>query len=209
MADDFSDAPRAREPIFNIPWPVVILALSIVGGYAVQSLFPQEVVEATLGFVPAFLAERPQTLLSAILIHASWSHALVNALTGVVFCTPVARALGLSLRGAGVLLLFYSGCGVLANLGYAGIHPEGLLPLVGASGAISGLLGGTARLMGGLDRIVSAPVIALGAAAAISSLVLSAAPVAGGDSGVAWEGHIAGFLAGVLLIGPAARLARG
>jgi membrane associated rhomboid family serine protease len=214
MADDPTAAPRAREPIFNIPWPITLLCLSIIGGYAVQSLFPLEAVATTWGFSAAQLRERPETLVTAILLHGSWPHALMNAVFGLAFGAPVARFLGLGVRGVSVFFLFYVACGVLANLAFAAIHPLEAVPLVGASGAISALMGAAARLIGGggwVGPIFSAPVLALGAATIIANLLVAATGLAPGlgDSSIAWEAHLAGYLAGVLLIGLAARLARG
>lgn len=214
MSDDPSAAPREREPVFNIPWPITVLGLSIVGGYAIQSLLPLEAVVAAWGFSAAQLGERPQTLLTAILLHGSWPHALMNAAFGVAFGSPVARFLGLGGRGVGVLALFYVVCGVLANLAFAAVHPHGAVPLVGASGAISGLMGAAARLIGGrgeVGPVLSPPVLALGAATIVANLLVASTGLAPGLAGstIAWEAHLGGFLAGVLLIGPAARLARG
>jgi membrane associated rhomboid family serine protease len=214
MADDPSAAPKAREPIFNIPWPIAVLGISIVGGYAIQSLLPIEAVVAAWGFSAAQLRERPETLVTAILLHGSWPHALMNAVFGIAFGAPVARFFGLGGRGVSALLFFYVVCGVLANLAFAAIHPREAIPLVGASGAISGLMGAAARLIGGggwPGPIFSAPVLALGAATIIANLLVASTGLAPGlgDSTIAWEAHLAGYLAGVLLIGPAARHARG
>jgi membrane associated rhomboid family serine protease len=86
--------------------------------------------------------------------------------------------------------------------------------VVGASGAVCGLMAAVARLIGGrgrLGRIVSSPVIGMGGALLVVNLlvgVLGGAWVPGtGGAAVAWEAHLAGFAAGLLLVGPFARLA--
>jgi membrane associated rhomboid family serine protease len=212
MSDDPSTMREAREPIFNAPWTIGALGLSIVGGYALQSQFPLEAVVASWGFTPALMLARPLTLLTAIVLHGSWPHALMNAAFAVAFGTPAARFLGSSARGVTAFVLFYVICGVLANLAFAAVHPNEAVALVGASGAVSGLMGGTARLIAGrglLGPVLSPPVLALGAATIIINLLVVATGLAPGlgDATIAWEAHLGGYLAGVLLIGAAARIA--
>ena len=212
MSEDPSVMRAPREPIFNAPWTVAALGLSIVGGYALQSQFPLEGVVASWGFTPALMQTRPETLLTAIVLHGSWPHALMNAAFGVAFGTPAARFLGVGARGVMAFVLFYVVCGVLANLAFAAVHPNEAVALVGASGAVSGLMGGTARLIAGrglLGPILSPPVIALGAATIIINLLVVVTGLAPGlgDATIAWEAHLGGYVAGVLLIGVAGRLA--
>ena len=83
------------------------------------------------------------------------------------------------------------------------MHPGGTALVVGASGAVSGLMGAAARLIGGGGRpgpIFSRPVLGMGGGwLAINLLIAvfggSFLPGAG-SAGVAWEAHIAGFVAG-------------
>ena len=81
--------------------------------------------------------------------------------------------------------------------------------MVGASGAASGLMGAAARLIGGQGRpgrMLSQAVTGMGGAWILINVIMAltgGALIPGaGDAGVAWEAHLAGFLAGVLLIGP-------
>jgi membrane associated rhomboid family serine protease len=197
-----------REPIFNAPWPSLVLVAVIVGGYAVQSRFPPELVIPALGFSPQGLAEgRWWTLVSALFLHGGWAHALTNAAFALAFGAPTARFFGLSAVGATGFFLFYLACGALSSLGYAGLHPGQAVPLVGASGAVSGLMGAAARLIAGRGRlgpIWSPTVLGMGAAWIVVNLlvaVLGFAPGLG-DATVAWEAHLAGFAAGILLVAP-------
>jgi membrane associated rhomboid family serine protease len=104
---------------------------------------------------------------------------------------------------------------VISNLGYAGLHMGSPAALVGASGAVSGLMGAASRLIAGggrIGRIFSSAVIGMGAAWVIVNLLVGVVgsgfvPGSGG-AGIAWEAHLAGFLAGVLLITPFAWAAR-
>lgn len=209
-------APRP-EPVFNAPWQAVAVVALILGGYALQALFPadQDAVLAAYAFAPADLTPgRWETLITAIFLHGSWAHAMMNGAFALAFSAPLARLFGPKMEGALLFFSFYVICGVLANLGYAAAHPGGHQPVVGASGAVSGLMGAAARLIGGQGRagpIFSRTVLGMGGGwVAINLLIAvfggSFLPGAGA-AGVAWEAHIAGFVAGVLLIGPYARLA--
>jgi membrane associated rhomboid family serine protease len=220
MSDDLPStevpsAERAREPVFNAPWPVAALGVLIVGGYGLQTFFPLEPVVMGWGFTPTLIAARPETLVTAIFLHGSWPHALMNAAFAVAFGAPVARFLGVDFRGVAAFVLFYLVTGILANLAFAAVHPHEAIPLVGASGAVSGLMGGTARLIAGrgwrIGPIFSPPVLTLGAATIVVNLLVVLTGLAPGLDGatIAWEAHLGGYLAGVLLIPVAARLARG
>jgi membrane associated rhomboid family serine protease len=70
-------------------------------------------------------------------------------------------------------------------------------------------MGGAARLIGGEGRVgpvFSRSVIAMGAAWLVVNVIMAftggALMPGAGEAGIAWEAHLAGFVAGVLLIGP-------
>jgi membrane associated rhomboid family serine protease len=209
------DQRPVREPMFNAPGAAIALVALIVAGYALQTRFPMESVVEAFAFSPQALAQgRWYTLLSALFIHGGWGHALTNAAFALAFATPVARFFGERPGGTAVFFLFYLLCGVLSSLGYAALHPMQATPLVGASGAVSGLMGAAARLIDGrgrVGRVFSSAVLGMGGAWLVVNLLVGAlgsgfTPGAAGAT-VAWEAHLAGFLAGVLLIGPFALLA--
>lgn len=201
---------RAPEPLVNAPWPVVVLTVGIVVLYLVQTRFPIDSVSSLFGFSPAELLQgHPQTLLTSLFVHGNWSHALMNAAFILAFGAPVARFFGPRLGGAIDFFLFYIFCGVLACLGFAAVHWGQNASLIGASGAASGLMGAAARLIGGQGRvgpIFSRAVTGMGIGWLIINVIMAFAggllvPGAGSAS-VGWEAHLAGFVAGVLLIGP-------
>jgi membrane associated rhomboid family serine protease len=204
-----------REPPFRGPWPVWTVALTILGSYALQTLtMSLDTAARTWGMVPAQLGPGHfHTLLSDLFIHGGWAHAGMNALGALAFGAPLARFLGLHAKGAFGFFLFYLVCGVLSNLGYYALHHDGLMPLAGASGAVSGLFGAACRLIEhrpGLSPITSRTVIASALAWVVINAVMGFAHYAPGmgEVSVAWEAHIAGFIAGVLLVGPVAILFR-
>lgn len=208
--------PPVREPVFNAPWPALLLTAVILGGYALQSRFPLEAVVGAFAFSPAALeAGRWGTLLSALFLHGSWAHAVMNGAFALAFGTPVARFFGTKASGALAFYAFYLACGAASSLGYAVVHPGSPGWLVGASGAVSGLMGAAARLIAGrgqLGGMFSSVVLGMGAAWVIVNLligVLGSGFVPGsGGAAIAWEAHVAGFVAGVLLSGPFAWMAR-
>lgn len=217
-----TDAPRARrrgspdildqttrEPAFRGPWPGWAVAGLILLSYGVQSrLLELSAAAGRYGMSAVGLREgRWTTLVTSLFIHGGWAHAGMNALGALAFGTPVAKALGLGVRGAIGFVLFYLVCGVAANLGYAGVHPNDAMPLVGASGAVSGLFGAASRLIeqrGGLSPFLSRTVVASLAAWIVVNVLLGLMHYAPGvgDALVGWEAHIAGYLTGLLLIGP-------
>jgi membrane associated rhomboid family serine protease len=209
-----------REPLFRAPWPVVALLAVILGAYAIQSFIGTDAVANGLGFSPVSLTQgRIVPLFASLFLHGSWPHVLVNSAFILAFGTPVARRCGLDPGGVLAFYGFYVVCGVLANLGYAAVHPESAMVVVGASGAASGLMAAGSRLMSRgpeLAPLTSPPVLGMAGAWVAGNLILAfagrlgAAALAPGSGGapIAWEAHLAGYAAGLILFGPMLRLIR-
>jgi membrane associated rhomboid family serine protease len=203
-----------HEPAFNAPWQAVAVVVLILGGYAVQTLFPADAIVEAYAFSPANLtAQRWPTLVTANFLHGNWAHAMMNGAFALAFSTPVARLFGPKLLGGLLFFAFYILTGVLGYLLYGLIHWGGHELVVGASVAVSGLMGAAARLIGGGGRpgpIFSKAVLGMGGGWIAVNLIIAAVggsllPGTGG-AGVAWEAHLTGFAIGVLLIGPFAWL---
>ena len=110
-----------------------------------------------------------------------------------------------------VFLAYYIVCGLAGTLGYGLVNLMSEQPMVGASGAVTGLLGGAIRLMGTDgrprplgDRSVIGMSLAILALNVVTGLIGFAPGVEGAQ--IAWEAHAFGFIAGLLLIGPLARV---
>nr|WP_231626341.1 rhomboid family intramembrane serine protease [Streptomyces apocyni] len=114
-------------------------------GTGEQLLAAQRDYFARWGVIPAELlsgsARAAVTPVTALFVHASWLHLLGNMLFLYVFGVMTEERLG-HLRFA----LFYVGCGALALCVYALANAGSTQSLVGASGAISAVLGGFLRL---------------------------------------------------------------
>jgi membrane associated rhomboid family serine protease len=125
----------------------------------------------------------------------------------------VARLFGLRAAGVIAFFIFYLVCGVIAGLVFVALHPGGMNPVLGASGAVSGLMGAAARLMDGQGRLgspFSRSALSMAAAWIVVNMLIALTGLAPGleEGSVAWEAHLGGFAAGLLLAGPFARLLR-
>jgi membrane associated rhomboid family serine protease len=65
----------------------------------------------------------------------------------LAFGAPVARLFGSRAGGALRFAGYFMVCGIVGGLVYWALHPSGAMPIVGASGAVYGLVGGVARLV--------------------------------------------------------------
>ena len=202
-----SSAPPARERAFNSPWTVLALTGALVAAFAWQINAPDTVgVIYGYGLVPAQLSEgRWGPLLTHIFLHGGWLHLFLNATALLAFGAPVARLFGSGPAGALRFLSFFLVTGVLGGAAFWVLHPEGTTPLVGASGAISGLMGGTARLIADPGRVgspFSGPALRFIVPWVVLNLLIAAfGSFAAGGIMIAWEAHLGGLAAGLLLIG--------
>jgi len=140
------------------------------------------------------------TPITSMFIHGGLLHLAGNGLYLWIFGSRVE-----DLLGHGRFLLFYLVCGLVASVVQIASDPDSFAPIVGASGAVSGLLGGygvsypTGRL-----RLLWPP---LRVPAALFLLVWIVIQILSGlespveaSSGVAWWAHIGGFVAGAVLV---------
>ncbi|MGN6492409.1 MAG: rhomboid family intramembrane serine protease [Agriterribacter sp.] len=147
------------------------------------------------------------TLVTSMFMHGGWAHLAGNILYLGIFGDNIENRLG-HFR----YLIFYFVCGIIASLSHVFstvlLHQNSLVPSLGASGAISGVLGAYLLLFPGrkvhaflLWFIISIPaVLALGVWIAFQ-VISGLGMLGGGESGgVAYAAHIGGFLAGFLLI---------
>lgn len=203
------DGHPAREPILKAPLLAVLLAVSM----PVLYFFQERAHDYWLGlaFAPIDLAQgRFRGLVTSMLVHGGWVHVLMNAVAALTFGSPVAR-LFRGVSGIGAFFLLYIASGVVATLGYGLVHAGSSDPLVGASGAVFGLIGAATRLLGGRGRVLPLMDRSVLASAAAWMGVNAAVGLIGFAPGVdgariAWEAHAFGFLFGILAIGPMARL---
>lgn len=202
-----------REPAISAPWPALLVSALILGAYALQSR-----VTDPQGFTLAWAlrpaeveAGRWTTLFSSMFLHGGWPHALANAAFALPFGSAVARLHGPGLSRALGFFGFYLLCGLVGGLVHIAFNLGDMTPVVGASGAVSGLMGAGARLLGRHGRLgpLGGPfVLALTGSYVAINLVMGLFGFAFTETGagVAWQAHLGGYFAGLLLIGPWARL---
>lgn len=200
--------PVIREPMIRVPAAVIGLVALLIALHAWRVLAHADI--DPLALTAADIAQGQWLpLLTYMFTHASWPHVLTNAAFCLVFGTPVGRLLGEGLRGGILFFAFFILSGIAAALGYAALFPDGQWMLVGASGAASGLMGAASRLLerhGRLGPIFSRPVFVMTLGWIAANLILGLSGLTPGAAGVpvAWQAHIIGFLAGVVLVGPLA-----
>jgi len=148
----------------------------------------------------------PVTILTSMFMHGGLMHLLGNMLYLWIFGDNVEDSMG-----RGRFLVFYLLCGVAAVFSQALPAPDSTVPMIGASGAISGVLGAYLLLFPHAHVLVAIPlgfvlqtvrmpagaVLALWFGLQLLSNLLAGASDGGG---VAFRAHIGGFVAGMLLI---------
>lgn len=158
--------------------------------------------------LPAELALVPPswTILTSMFMHASWLHLIGNMLYLWIFGDNIENAMGHARFAA-----FYLVCGAAAALAQVLPDPHSTMPMIGASGAISGVLGAYLLLYPRARVLVLVPIgfflTTFRWPAAIVLLLwfglqlLSNALTPPGAGGVAFRAHLGGFLAGMILVG--------
>lgn len=205
MPPEQPTASGKKEPMFNIPFVPLVVAVGLVALYWAQGGLPDDGMSLALRPIDienGYLSG----LVSHIAVHGGWSHVIMNAIGTIAFGAPVARDL---VRGLGAIawLLFYIMCGAIGGLGYALINWGDVMPVVGASGAVFGLIGASLRLMAGPGLLIPLlhPLVLRSAAAwLVATIVLGllSGIFVGEGARIAWEAHLFGFFAGIILIGP-------
>ena len=144
------------------------------------------------------------TLLTSMFLHGGWAHIGGNMLFLWIFGDNLERVMGSARYAA-----FYLVCGMAAGLAHIAFNSSSAVPSVGASGAISGVLGGylllfprnRVRVMtrGGVTAVPAWVMLGLWIVMQLVSGFGSMARTEQTD-GVAYMAHIGGFAAGLLLV---------
>ena len=169
--------------------------------------------------MPGGFGPKIWTFVTYALIHADWMHLGFNGVWLLAFGSPVARRFG-TMR----FLAFFAVTVAAGALAHLMAHPGAFAPMIGASAAISGTMGAATRFVfergGPLDawpwdpneasRVPAAPLsqalrnprvlMFLGVWFGLNLLFgLGSLSLTGDDQSIAWEAHLGGFLAGLIL----------
>jgi membrane associated rhomboid family serine protease len=195
--------PSRTTPVVTI----TLIALNALGFlFEITLSEPQlRLLVQSFGVVPA--AFDWVAVLTSMFLHGGWLHFLGNMLYLWIFGDNVEDRLG-----HGWYLAFYLACGAAAALGQAATQPYSIVPMIGASGAIAGVMGAyfvlypysrvltAVFILFFLDLIEIPAIFFLGIwflmqfFSGVGSLGSSAA-----EGGVAFWAHVVGFIAGAAL----------
>jgi membrane associated rhomboid family serine protease len=235
------DVDRGR--VFNAPGVVLLIAGATIAAFVILGFLDRDVrrvVETAGAVIPAVFMGGSEAnngvlsmlspLIAHMFLHGGIMHLLMNTFFLLAFGTPVARRMGAegalqsssAFAAASMFATFYLLSGVAGALLFIALHADQYIFLVGASGGVSGLLGGLVRfafnrstLFGPEEArtspLLSRPVLAwttfiLAFNNPVGAALLS--PIAGGAS-IAWEAHLGGYFFGLLTYPFFERAARG
>jgi membrane associated rhomboid family serine protease len=159
---------------------------------------------------------RPLTALTYAVLHGSWAHVLINSVWLAAFGTPIVRRCG-----AGRLFILLAASAIGGAVIYVLMNPLQVLPMIGASGAVSGLMAAASWFMfapaswhweGRLTQPHERPretighmvrnrqvLIFLGIWFVTNYVFAFVQPLGLMDASIAWEAHIGGFVVGLLV----------
>jgi len=191
---------------------IAIIALNALAWFFEISM-PREDLSVFLqvwGIVPA--AFIPSTLITAMFLHGSWSHVIGNMWYLWIFGDNVEDRLG-----HGRFVVFYLLCGIAAAFGQIVLDPDSTLPMIGASGAIAGVMGAyfvlypQSRVLTLIPLIIFWEIIELPAIMLLGfwflmqlfsagAIAVTASTGGAGSGGVAFMAHVAGFVVGMIAV---------
>jgi membrane associated rhomboid family serine protease len=148
------------------------------------------------------------TIFSSMFMHGSIVHLLGNMLFLWIFGNNIEDYLGKK-----NFVIFYLFCGITAALTQIFFNPDSIVPMVGASGAIAGVLGAylllyprakvtTVIIFGFFIRLIKIPAVVVLSFWIVYQFLygISSLAVRTGEGGVAWFAHIGGFICGIIII---------
>ena len=207
-----------ENPTYLRPYTTITLLVLNIAVFIGQILLHPDAMERAIylfGFTPSSLFEgtgsagvplfSALTIFSSMFIHGDLFHLAGNMLFLWIFGNNVEDAMGHR-----KFLVFYLLCGVAAALAQGYVTPDSEIPMIGASGAISGVVGAYFLLYPRAKVLAVVPITFL-----IIPLRLSAVWLLGiwmafqlawalatdaSEPGIAWWAHVAGFVAGLFLV---------
>lgn len=209
-----SPASEPAEPAINLPPAVktlcfLLLAIFLVQEYVLSPETSARII-AEWAFVPARFTGNIALSLADFLtpftymfFHGGWMHLLMNVGMLMAFGAGLEKAMGWK-----KLLIIYFASGIISACVHMLFLMSSDMPLVGASGGISGLFGAIIVMLqiGGSRESKLRALLPFVLIWIVSSAFFGLFGVPGSSANIAWIVHIAGFLSGMAMVIPVARL---
>jgi len=178
--------------------------LTLDGFFSRAGMVPYELAHR-VDIPPSDLVPWWATPLTSMFMHGGWFHLIFNMLYLWIFGTSVE-----DLMGRARFVAFYLLCGLTAAFTQVAVDVESTVPVIGASGAVAGVLGAyivtwprervvTVLVLGVFFPVVQMPAWILLGVWFLLQAVQGALSL-GGETDVAYFAHIGGFAAGMLLV---------
>jgi membrane associated rhomboid family serine protease len=192
-----------QSPSFTLNSVMVLIIINVVfwlatlvaptGRYPMGPyyVFSTDKITYYLGLVPYYLSARPWTLVTAMFIHANFTHILFNMIALFFF----GRALRYFVSDNRFLFVYFLG-GIVGNLLFVGLNMNALTIVIGASGAIFAVAGALVVIRPRMQilfwGIVPMPMWLFTVVFLGILVIPGIAP-----SGIAWQAHLGGLATGL------------
>lgn len=209
------DNPTRTRPI--VTYVIVGLCVGVFLWQLALGPGGNEAAVYALGFIPAVVfgganlpeqlvwVPAPATIFTSMFMHGGLMHLAGNLLYLWIFADNIEDRMG-----SGRFTVFYALCGVAAALAQAIPDLDSSIPMIGASGAVSGVLGAYIVLFPRARVLVAIPVFVVLYTLRLPAVwvlgvwflgqLLSSVAMSSAGGGIAFRAHIGGFVAGLLLV---------
>ena len=220
--------PEPTPPIFNMPTVIVVLIASFVAVHAFVVWGAGDsgliAIYEMFSFIPLTYSVDVSQLpvpnarywspITHSFLHGDWTHLAVNSVWLAAFGSAVARRFP-PLR----FILFFSIAAITGALAHYIFHSQSVIPVIGASGAVSACMGAAIRFAfvpgRPMDNVSSSPALTLVQSLSNKQVLMfvgiwfvfnwlfgsGVLPILGENVSIAWEAHMGGFLFGWLMFG--------
>ena len=207
--------PTKNKPL--ISWSIILVCSIIFLNYVFEQDYTKEMIFLSFGMVPALIFGYSElsdslnivpptfTIITSMFLHGGWMHLIGNMTYLYIFGDNIEETLG-KIK----FIIFYLLTGACAALTQALLDPSSTIPMVGASGAIAGILGGylvlfpRAKIKVFFWFIIFFKVIKIRAYIVLGGWVLIQFLSFNwndlNSGGIAYAAHIGGFISGIILI---------
>ena len=207
--------PTNKKPV--VSWLIILSCSFIFLNQIFEPIYVTEKTFLSFGMIPAILFGHSElssslkiippalSIFTSMFLHGGWMHIIGNMTYLYIFGDNIEERLG-KLK----FIIFYLVTGIVAAFSQALIDPTSTVPMIGASGAIAGVLGGylvlypKAKIKVFFWFIIFVKIIKIRAFIVLGGwIIIQFISFSGSDlnsGGVAYAAHIGGFISGVLLI---------